>query len=239
MLPLGDSEAPRRLTAANTILILGNLAAFAVELRFARSGGAQLLRFAMVPAQLTQIDWRMPATAAHTLATLITSLFLHVGLLHLVGNMLYLFVFGPAVEARMGHGRYFEFYLAAGVTAGLATAMMAPQSRVPVVGASGAIAGILGAYFVLYPAARVTTVLPSRTVLRRAGIPAIFYLLVWFGLQLYSGIFSSSHGPLAGGVAWWAHVGGFLFGVALAPFFVKLPAKRRRRLPVNKRSAAS
>jgi membrane associated rhomboid family serine protease len=228
MLPLGDSEAPRRLMPANTMLILGNLATFALEVRFARGAGLILRRFAMVPVHITRLDWRVPSTAVETLATLISSLFLHAGLLHLTGNMLYLFVFGPAVEARLGNGRFFSFYLAMGTAAGLTMATMAPESRVPVIGASGAIAGILGAYFVLYPRGRIRTVLPSRTVLRRAEIPAIFYLLAWFALQLYSGISSPVQGPLGGGVAWWAHVGGFLFGVALAPLLVKVPAKRHR-----------
>jgi len=105
---------------------------------------------------------------------------------------------------------------------------MAPRSSVPVIGASGAIAGVLGGYFILYPGGRISTVLPASFVLRRVEIPAIFYLLIWFGLQLYSGISSGLSGPLLGGVAWWAHVGGFLFGVAAAPLIANKPVKQRR-----------
>jgi len=105
---------------------------------------------------------------------------------------------------------------------------MAPQSQVPVIGASGAIAGVLGGYFVLYPGGRISTVLPVSFMLRRVEIPAIVYLLVWFALQLYLGISSGPGGPLLGGVAWWAHVGGFLFGVAAAPLVARKPARRRR-----------
>jgi membrane associated rhomboid family serine protease len=149
-------------------------------------------------------------------------------MLHVGGNMLYLFVFGPAVEGRLGHTRFIGFYLAAGILACLATVAMAPQSSVPVIGASGAIAGVLGGYFVLYPRGRISTVLPASLILRWAEVPAILYLLIWFALQLYLGISSGPGGPLLGGVAWWAHVGGFLFGVAAAPLIARKPVKRRR-----------
>ena len=142
--------------------------------------------------------------------------------------MLYLLVFGPAVEWRLGHARFLGFYFAAGVIACLATVAMAPQSTVPVIGASGAIAGVLGGYFVLYPGGRISTVLPASSMFRRVEIPAILYLLVWFALQLYSGISSGPGGSLLGGVAWWAHVGGFLFGVAAAPLMAGKDPKRLR-----------
>jgi membrane associated rhomboid family serine protease len=110
---------------------------------------------------------------------------------------------------------------------------VAPESPVPVIGASGAIAGVLGGYFVLYPGGRVSTVMPGFAILQRVEIPAIAYLLVWFALQLYSGISSDPRGPLMGGVAWWAHVGGFLFGVAAAPLMAPQPAKK----PIRRRKA--
>jgi membrane associated rhomboid family serine protease len=226
MIPLGDSEAARRLSPVNTILIAGNIAVFGLELR---AQSAQLLACcAMVPARISHLRWTQPAAATAGLLTLVSSLFLHAGVLHLVGNMLYLLVFGPAAEERLGHTRFFGFYLAAGIVAGLALVAMAPQSPVPVIGASGAIAGVLGGYFVIYPGARISTVLPSSLMLRRVEIPAIVYLLIWFGLQLYLGISTGSNGPMLGGVAWWAHVVGFLFGVAAAPLMAIKPAKRRQ-----------
>ncbi len=228
MIPLGDSEASRRLSPVNTILILGNIATFMLELESARNATPMLGRFALVPARISHLDWALPRAAVAMLATLVTSLFLHGGVLHLAGNMLYLFVFGPAVEARIGHSRFFGFYIAAGTIACLAMVAMAPESPVPVIGASGAIAGVLGGYFVLYPGGRISTVLPAFVILRRVEIPAILYLLVWFALQLYSGISSGPGGPFLGGIAWWAHVGGFLFGVAAAPLLARKPAKRRR-----------
>jgi membrane associated rhomboid family serine protease len=234
MIPLGDSEAARRLSPANTILIAGNVATFGLEVW--GSGEPLLAWFALVPARISHLQWSRPAVSAAALFTLVSSLFLHAGVLHVAGNMLYLLVFGPAVESRLGHGRFFGFYLAAGIVACLATVAMAPQSTVPVIGASGAIAGVLGGYFVLYPGGRISTLLPASSLFRRAEIPAILYLLVWFALQLYSGISSGPAGPLLGGVAWWAHVGGFLFGVAAAPL-MSGKAPKRRRAPYTRKAS--
>lgn len=226
MIPLGDSEAVRRLSPVNTILIASNIAIFALELW--DNNRLLLTGFALVPARLSHLQWTQPGAAAATLLTLVSSLFLHAGVLHVAGNMLYLFVFGPAVEGRLGHARFIGFYLAAGIIACLTMVAMAPQSLVPVIGASGAIAGVLGGYFVLHPGGRVSMILPASFMFRRVEISAIFYLLIWFGLQLYSGISSGPSGPLLGGVAWWSHVGGFLFGVAAAPLIAARPVKRRR-----------
>lgn len=226
MIPLGDSEAARRLSPANTLLIVGNIAIFGLQVR--GSSATLLARFALVPARISHLQWSQPLISAAVLSTLVSSLFLHAGVLHVAGNMLYLLVFGPAVESRLGHCRFFGFYLVAGIAACLATVAMAPQSTVPVIGASGAIAGVLGGYFVLYPGGRISTVLPASSMFRRVEVPAIIYLLVWFALQLYSGISSGPQATLLGGVAWWAHVGGFLFGVAAAPLMAGKPPKQRR-----------
>jgi membrane associated rhomboid family serine protease len=233
MIPLGDSEAARRLSPVNTILIAGNLAIFGLELRW--SSLPLLTWFALVPVRVSHLQWTVPAAAAAALMTLVTSLFLHAGVLHVAGNMLYLWVFGPAVEGRLGHARFIGFYLASGVIACLTMVAMAPQSSVPVIGASGAIAGVLGGYFVLHPGGRISTILPGSFMLRRVEVPAILYLLIWFGVQLFWGISAGSAGPLLGGVAWWAHVGGFLFGVAAAPLIAGKPAKRRQ-VPAKARS---
>ena len=226
MIPLGDSEAARRLSLVNTTLIAGNLATFGLEVW--TTNIPMIEWFALVPARISHLQWTEPMAGAAALLTLVTSLFLHAGVLHVAGNMLYLLVFGPAVEARLGHMRFIVFYLAAGIVACLAMVVMAPQSLVPVIGASGAIAGVLGGYFVLHPGGRISTVLPATLVLRSVEVPAIVYLLIWFGLQLYWGISSQSGGLLLGGVAWWAHVGGFLFGVGAAPLMAAEPVKTRR-----------
>ncbi|MGH7841650.1 MAG: rhomboid family intramembrane serine protease [Candidatus Binataceae bacterium] len=223
MIPIRDSEAVRRLSLISTILIAANVAMFAYQDGIGRDAGADLTRFAMTPALISH--GHPLVREARILATLLTSQFLHAGPLHLAGNMLYLFIFGPAVEARMGHRRFLEFYLSAGVAAGLATVAMEPSSPVAVVGASGAIAGVLGAYFFLFPGGRIATFILVRII----NVPAILYLLSWFAVQLYYGIMSSAPGAIVGGVAWWAHVGGFLFGVAVGPLLARPPATARRR----------
>jgi membrane associated rhomboid family serine protease len=229
MIPLRDSEASHRLTLTTTCLIATNIAVFAFEVHAAHNAEPLLARFAMVPARITHLATRS-GYRFDALATLVTSLFLHAGFLHIAGNMLYLFIFGPAVEERLGHFRFLWFYLLSGIAAGLAMIAMGPDSRVAVIGASGAIAGVLGAYFVLYPRGRIMTVLPLFIFVEFIEVPAVFYLLFWFALQLWAGISAGAQGPFVGGVAWWAHVGGFLFGVAIGPLLVhKVPQRTRRR----------
>jgi membrane associated rhomboid family serine protease len=228
MIPLSDSEAERRLTPSNTLLIGANLAVFALEIRLGARAGRELARFALIPVAVSRAH--LAVRELRVLATLVTSTFLHADVLHIGGNMLYLFIFGPAVEERLGHARFLAFYLVAGIVAGLATVAMAPTSSVAVIGASGAIAGVLGAYLALFPAARITTILPVFIFIQFIQVPAILYLLFWFAVQLYAGLTSGGAGPLIGGVAWWAHVGGFLFGVGVGPILARpIAAPRRRR----------
>lgn len=232
MIPLRDSAAPRRLTPVNSALIAANLAVFIYELILGSGAFRFLARFAMVPARVSAAVGMLAhpyavgsfATIAQPLATILSSIFLHGGIWHIAGNMLYLFIFGAAVEYRMGPRRYLAFYFASGIAAAIATVAMAPASIVPVIGASGAIAGVLGAYFILYPRGRILTVLPIFFYLE---IPAAIYLLLWFGVQLYAGIAAGSHGAIAGGVAWWAHVGGFLFGMLIGPMLARKQPRRR------------
>jgi membrane associated rhomboid family serine protease len=156
-------------------------------------------------------------------------MFVHGGFWHIAGNMLYLFIFGAAVEYRMGASRYLIFYLAAGIASALATVWIAPESSVPVIGASGAIAGVLGAYFILYPRGRILTIIPIFMFVQFVEIPAVIYLLLWFAVQLYAGLEQGGRAAtMAGGVAWWAHIGGFLFGVALGPMLAVNRPRRRR-----------
>jgi membrane associated rhomboid family serine protease len=225
MIPLRDNVSHRRLTAVNVTLIAANVAVFAWEVHLGARGGDAMASLGLVPARVS-LSLARGGTPWSAL-TLVTSLFIHGGLLHLAGNMLYLFIFGAAVEERLGHARYLWFYLAAGIAAGVATVWMAPQSDLPVIGASGAIAGVLGAYFIFYPGARILTVLPLLIFVEIFNVPAVLYLLVWFAAQLYGGFEARALAGMAGGVAWWAHVGGFLFGVAAAPFVA--PRKSRSR----------
>jgi len=228
MIPLRDSEATHRLTPVNTILILANLAVFVLEVKLGRHVGPMLARYAMVPAHIAHLHLSALRHALATLATFITSTFLHAGIMHIAGNMLYLFIFGPAIEERLGTPRYLYFYFAAAVAAALAMVAMGPESRVPVIGASGAIAGVLGAYFILYPRGRILTILPLFIFVQFIEIPAVIFLFLWFAVQLYAGLAVGPRGASMGGVAWWAHVGGFLFGVAIGPILAR-PARRKVR----------
>jgi len=161
--------------------------------------------------------------------TFITSIFLHGGWLHLLGNMLYLYIFGDNVEDRLGHFRYLLFYLLCGVFASIVQVLSAPDAWVPMVGASGAIAGVMGAYFCLFPYSRVVTLVFIFFFIEFIEIPAFFFLLFWFVLQFLNGTlsFSSQSGAAGGGVAWWAHIGGFVAGILLLLVF-----KRRRQYRV-------
>jgi membrane associated rhomboid family serine protease len=226
MIPLNDDVEGGRLSAVNTLLVVANIAAFGAQIWLRNQAGFLISSFGLVPARVVGLVAH-PAAIPKVALTFLTSTFLHTGVLHLAGNMLYLVIFGPAVERRFGHACYLCFYFCAGIAAGLATIWMSSHSRVPVIGASGAIAGVLGAYFVLYPRARILTLLPIPVALTAVRMPAVAYLLIWFALQLYAGTSGQGQG-VGGAVAWWAHVGGFLFGVGLAPLIVGAPSKGTR-----------
>jgi membrane associated rhomboid family serine protease len=228
MIPLRDNVARHRLSPVNTLLIAANVAVFVHEVSLGRHLDAFIARYAMVPALVARAHLHGAAlwdTRGRLWPpfTVITSMFIHGGLGHIAGNMLYLFIFGPAIEERTGPAHYLSFYLLSGIASAAATVVMAPQSTVPVIGASGAIAGVLGAYFILYPRGNILTFFPPFFF----RLPAVLYLIVWFAAQLFSGIAGGAAGSLGGGVAWWAHVGGFLFGVAAGPIAVREPERRR------------
>jgi len=203
MIPLRDTIPSTRVPVVNYVLIVANVVVFFYEL----SQGPHIERFL-----------RTYGLVPHDFAVrnLLTSMFLHGGWLHLLGNMLFLYIFGDNVEDRMGHARYLAFYLLCGMAAGAAQALTNPYSREPMVGASGAIAGVLGAYFLFYPRARVVTLVPIFFFLQVMEIPAVFFLLFWFLMQLVSGVATVGRAA-TGGVAFWAHVGGFIAGMVLGP----------------------
>jgi membrane associated rhomboid family serine protease len=176
--------------------------------------------FGVVPTEFT----RSPSEAGILEAspTLLTAVFLHGGLLHLLVNMWYLWIFGDNVEDRMGHGKFLLFYLAGGVVANLAHIALNPASPIPSIGASGAVAAVLGAYLVLFPGARIITIVPFIFVFA-IQLPAGLVLGVWFILQLWSGLGAIGVNGTAGGIAYWAHIGGFVFGLVI----VRLLAPRR------------
>lgn len=224
MLPLRDSPKTRRTPWVNLALILANVLVFLYELALGPRLDLFLDRWAVVPAYVTAAIHQAPGSHPAALITLVTAAFLHGGWLHLGGNMLFLWIFGDNVEDRLGHGRYLAFYIACGIVANLAQVFMAPTSLIPAIGASGAIAGVLGAYAVTYPGASVSVVLPIFFLFTIVDVPALIMIGLWFVTQFFSGV-ASLHlaGAQSGGVAWWAHVGGFLFGMLL---MVLLPKDR-------------
>jgi membrane associated rhomboid family serine protease len=211
MIPIKDVIPARRFPLVNWIIILANVAVFLFEASIGSGELSRLIgRYGMVPARM------LSNPGVSTGVSIFTSMFLHGGWFHLISNMWALYIFGDNVEDRLGPMRYLLFYLVCGVVAALAHVYSQPLSNVPVVGASGAISGVLGAYLVLYPRARVISLVPLWIVPWFIEIPAVFYLGFWFFSQLFSGLLSLGM-PIStyGGVAWWAHVGGFIAGLLL------------------------
>lgn len=214
MLPLRDFIPTRRFPVLTVSIIVVNIIAFGYEL-LAEAGGTLDQTFytmGVVPFEVTHNFG--PAVAL----SFLTSLFLHGGFMHIAGNMLYLWIFGNNVEDSMGRGRFLVFYLIAGITASAAQVLASPSSPVPTIGASGAIAGVLGAYIVLFPNARVQTLIFLGYFARMAHLPARLVLGFWFVLQLFNGLMAFGVAQ-AGGVAWFAHVGGFVAGLLLVRLF--------------------
>jgi rhomboid family protein len=233
VIPLRDDVPSRTFPLVNIALIGLNALVFFGELTLGAELGRFLTASAVIPVLFTGPDRSLgPIEALLTTLTpelglrVLFSMFLHGGWLHFLGNMLYLWIFGDNVEDRMGHGRYLAFYLFCGWAATFAHIWAAPASVVPSIGASGAIAGVLGAYITLYPHARVVMLLPLGFFSQLVQVPAYFFLGFWFLQQFLFGAFSLGSPDAAGGVAWWAHIGGFAAGLTLVAF-LKRPERRR------------
>ncbi|WP_300550390.1 rhomboid family intramembrane serine protease [Roseovarius sp.] len=218
MFPIRDHNPSGRtpyvtyaLIALNVVIFIGYWPLF----NDARALNQFFFDWAMIPARVTQMG---------EYSGLFTSMFLHGGLMHLVGNMLFLWIFGDNMEDRMGHLPYLAFYLVSGMGASLAQVLAGPLSMVPMVGASGAIAGVMGGYLLLFPFARVDILVIFIVFFRIITIPAAILLVLWFATQLFSGIGVDAGN---GGVAYWAHAGGFVIGAALTlPLFLRLGGRR-------------
>ena len=217
MIPIRDQMPTRRVAVVNYLIIIANIIAFVFQLQAGPNQEALVYQYALIPADF------IGGVSLGDIANIFTSMFMHAGLAHIGGNMLYLWIFGDNVEDSMGAGKYILFYLVGGVIASLTHILTNPGSQIPTVGASGAIAAVLGAYLVLYPQSRVLTLIPLGFFTRLTLIPAGFVLGFWFVLQLFNGVLSLG-GPAVGGTAFWAHIGGFVSGVVLAKLF----ASRRR-----------
>ncbi len=225
MFPLRDTIRSRSFPAVTYLLIAINALVFLFEASMGTLGFERFITtFGIVPARLS-------LTQPTSLLALVTSMFLHGSWFHLISNMWMLFIFGDNVEDRMGSGRYLTFYLIGGVAAGLTHVVTSPLSEVPTVGASGAIAAVLGAYFVLFPASRVTTLIPLFILPWFVDIPAFLFIGVWFLSQLSSGLLSLGAYGNFGGIAWWAHIGGFAVGLLLVRLFAPKPKVKRLWYP--------
>ncbi len=225
MIPISDAVRSRTFPFVNLALIAINVAVFIYELTLST---ADIDRFVfdhgVIPVQL--VDWVQGPSGLEVPATVFTSMFLHGGWLHLLGNMLFLWVFGDNVEDSVGHVRYLVFYLLAGLGAVALQVFIDQDGAIPMIGASGAIAGVLGAYLVLYPRATVAVLIPWLWFFGAFPVPAVFLIGAWFFLQLLNGVASIATATgVDTGIAFWAHVGGFLTGLALVFVF-----RRRRRL---------
>jgi membrane associated rhomboid family serine protease len=239
MIPLRDDVPSRTFPFVNIGLIALNILFFLFELGMGDGLERFLYQAAVIPAHYTGADQALgpleivTTTLSPSLALpVLLSMFLHGGWMHIIGNMLYLWIFGDNVEDRMGHFRYLVFYLACGWIASYTHIWADPASRLPSIGASGAIAGVLGAYITLYPNARVVMLLPLGIFMELVQVPAFFFLGIWFLQQFFSGALSLASPSATGGVAWWAHIGGFAAGFALVRVFVRrsLPAPSARDL---------
>lgn len=221
MIPLRDSTRSRRFPYVNVALIALNIIIFFKELTLSHQELNQVFYvFGVVPAKVNAL-LNAGAPLIPLVFPFISAMFLHGSWVHIIGNMLYLWIFGDNVEDRLGHFNYLIFYLLAGFAGSIAHIITNPGSQVPIIGASGAIAGVLGAYFLTFPRARILTLVPLFFFITIVEVPAVFFLLFWFLIQLLNGV--TSAGVAANSVAWWAHVGGFLAGAILIKLF---PDKR-------------
>lgn len=214
MIPLRQTIANRRTPLVNRSLVAANALAFLVQLFSGRHAESLVAIFGFTPARLLNPE-AFHYSAWEAGLTLVTSLFLHGGLVHLFGNMIYLWVFGGGVEDVIGHTRYFFFFILAGAFGSLTHTLVFPHSTIPSIGASGSIAGVLGAFLVLKPSSRIVTLFPLVVYWAMAEIPSIVFIPVWVLMQFANGFMSlasASGTQEVAGVAWWAHVGGFLFG---------------------------
>jgi membrane associated rhomboid family serine protease len=229
VIPLRDANPTRRFALVTLAIVIACGIAFGWELGLLARGDAAfeaaVTEWGVVPGRLSAA-WDRGEFLSGESITLLTSQFLHGGWLHLLGNLLYLWIFGNNVEDRMGRPGFLLFYLTGGVLAGLAQVAIDPQSPIPTIGASGAIAATLGAYLVFYPGARVTSLVFLGFFYQLVRIPAAIVLVLWFVLQLVDGIGSLGASQTGGGVAFFAHIGGFVFGAVVAWILTSLGGGR-------------
>jgi membrane associated rhomboid family serine protease len=228
VIPIRDTIRSRTAPVVTVALVVVNVLVFLHEIALGPYVERFVYAYGLIPRRF--VYWPGDPLDPQRLLPLFTSMFWHGGWLHLISNMLYLWIFGDNVEDRLGHLRFLLFYVAAGAAAGLTHVVLGPTSTLPTVGASGAIAGVLGAYLVTFPRSRILTLIPIFIFPWFVEIPAIIYLVFWFLMQLLAGIGSLGMAVETGGVAVWAHVGGFVAGVVLMKL---MQPPRHRPRPVQ------
>jgi membrane associated rhomboid family serine protease len=237
MFPIRDTIPSKNYPVVNNTIIGINVILFLIEM----SQGANLDRFVyiygLVPARYSMPQISSYFTTGQQLLSWLSFMFLHGGFWHLLGNMWFLYIFGDNVEDRLGPFRYLVFYLLCGITSGLSHLLFNLHSNMPTIGASGAIAGVMGAYLILHPNSKILTLIPIIFIPWFIEIPACFFRGFWFILQFLSA--AGSHGNI-GGIAWWAHIGGFVFGIVFLKIFLMLPetgvSSKMRRVTAKRKT---
>jgi membrane associated rhomboid family serine protease len=220
MIPIRDTLSSKNYPVANTVIIGLNVLVYLIQSTLGGQVDRFIYVYGLVPARYSVPHIASYFSTGQQLFSLISFMFIHGGFWHLLGNMWFLYIFGDNIEDRLGSLRYLLFYLICGLTSGLTHVLLNLNSNVPTIGASGAIAGVMGAYFLLFPKSRILTLIPILFIPFFIEIPAYFFLGFWFLLQFLSA--AGTHGG-AGGIAWWAHIGGFISGMILLKLFHALP----------------
>mgnify|MGYP003564610468 CR=1 FL=1 len=221
MIPIRDTIRSKSMPVVNLSLIGINVVIFLFQLSLRGDLDRFIYYYGLVPARYFVPQLKDYFSFGQQLFSLISFMFLHGGFIHLIGNMWSLYIFGDNIEDRLGPGRYILFYLFCGLASGLSHMLLNPQSNIPTIGASGAIAGVMGAYFLLFPAAKVLTLIPIIFIPWFIEIPAFFFLGLWFLIQFINA--AGSHIEVSG-IAWWAHIGGFVFGMVFIKLFGLMPS---------------
>ncbi|MFO8164056.1 MAG: rhomboid family intramembrane serine protease [Thermodesulfobacteriota bacterium] len=236
MIPIRDTIRSNSYPVVNTAIIALNVILFIIELTQGEGLNRFIYTYGLVPAKYTIPAISAYFTLGQQMLSFLSFMFLHGGFFHLLGNMWSLYIFGDNVEDRLGPFRYLFFYLLCGFASGLSHLLINYHSQVPTIGASGAIAGVMGAYMILYPKSRILTLIPIFFFFQFVEIPAVFFLGIWLLFQILSAASTAGQG----GIAWWAHIGGFIFGIIFLKIFLSFkerPAgKAMQRITKKKRS---
>jgi hypothetical protein len=231
MIPIRDRNPSGTFPYVTIGIIIINVLIFLYELSLGSGLGEFIMKFGVVPLKVSYYSQASDLTFINTFFPFISSMFLHGGFIHLIGNMWFLWIFGDNIEDKLGHFKFIAFYFLCGIIASSVHVFFNSQSNVPCVGASGAIAGVLGAYMITFPRARVVTIVPLFVFIQVIELPAVVVLGFWFVIQFFNGAISITASTSGAGVAWWAHIGGFAAGIIILYmiriFFVRKPGRQR------------